>query len=313
MMSPFVSNGAGLLGTCGIFGLLLFILQLWKKKTRPSIKTKVILITGATSGVGKASAELFYMAGCRVILAARNLEHLKKIQQEFYSKKKGGIPAPPAILQLDLSNLASIPEKVTQAISFYGQIDVLINNAGQSYRGRVEDTSLDVDIRLMTVNYLGHVAITKAVLPYMIKEGGGHIIGVSSIQGKISIPYRSAYSASKHAFQAFFDCLRAEVCDKNITVSVLSPSYIKTNLSLNALKADGTQYNVMDKTTEQGMSPEYVAKKILDTVLYKQQDICLTPLHHKIAVFLRAVFPNLFFKLMASRALKQRSEYCKVE
>ncbi|XP_014790260.1 dehydrogenase/reductase SDR family protein 7-like [Octopus bimaculoides] len=293
-----------------VFFAVLYLLRSMKRK-KLNIQGKVVLITGATSGLGKACAEIFYKAGCRVILAGRNSEKLEEVKNELVGLKEGCSDYTPAILQIDLSNLASIPKKVAEAVSFYDRVDILINNAGQSYRGQVLETILDVDQRLMTVNYFGHVAITKALLPVMISEGGGHIIGISSIQGKIAIPYRTAYAASKHAFQAFFDSLRAEVCDKNITVSVLSPSYIRTNISINAVRADGSQHNVLDNTIAKGMKAEYVAQRILDMVLWKEHDVLLGPLHHRIACYLRPIFPNIFFYIMAKRALKERHEFDK--
>ncbi|CAI9723649.1 Hypothetical predicted protein [Octopus vulgaris] len=293
-----------------VFFTVLYLLRGMKRK-KLNIKGKVVLITGATSGLGKACAEIFYKAGCRVILAGRNSERLEKVKTELVGLKEGCSDYKPAILQIDLCDLASIPKKVAEAVSFYDRVDILINNAGQSYRGQVLETILDVDQRLMMVNYFGHVAITKALLPVMISEGGGHIIGISSIQGKIAIPYRTAYAASKHAFQAFFDSLRAEVCDKNITVSVLSPSYIHTNISINAVRADGSQHNVLDNSIAKGMKAEYVAQRILDMVLWKEQDVLLGPFHHRIACYLRPIFPNIFFYIMAKRALKERNEFDK--
>ncbi|XP_055954503.1 dehydrogenase/reductase SDR family member 7B [Patella vulgata] len=197
-----------------------------------------------------------------------------------------------------------------EAYSFYNQVDILINNAGISYRGRIQDTSIQVDKKVMQVNYFGQVALTKGILPRMLESGnGGHIVGISSIQGKISIPYRSAYSASKHAFQAFCDCLRAECADKNINVSVISPGYIKTSLSLNAVTGDGNKYGVMDKTTENGMTPEYVAQRVLEAVMYQNNDDILSSITPKIAVYLRTIAPSVFFWLMKSRARKGQKDY----
>merc|ERR1712110_684050 len=112
---------------------------------------------------------------------------------------------------------------------------------------------------LMDVNYFAHVEVTRAVLPYMIKEKKGHIVSIGSVQSRIAIPHRTAYAASKRAFQAYFDTLRYEVAQYGISICVVNPYYIATNLSTNAVTADGSAYGKMDATTKSGLSPEYVA------------------------------------------------------
>lgn len=128
-----------------------------------------------------------------------------------------------------------------------GQIDILINNGGISVRSDIMSTAMDVDIKVMLVNYFGTVGMTKAVLPSMIKRKEGRIVCVSSVQGKFAIPYRSSYTASKHALQAFCDSLRAEMDEHNVQVTIASPGYINTSMSINALtgsgKAHGSKFN----------------------------------------------------------------------
>ncbi|XP_045634100.1 dehydrogenase/reductase SDR family member 7B isoform X4 [Ursus americanus] len=200
----------------------------------------------------------------------------------------------------------AIVAATAEILQCFGHVDVLINNAGISYRGAIVDTTTDVDKKVMETNYFGPVALTKALLPSMIKRRQGHIVAISSIQGKISIPFRSAYAASKHATQAFFDCLRAEMEQYEIEVTVVSPGYIHTNLSLNAVIADGSTYGVMDKTTAQGRSPAEVARDVLAAVGKKKKDVILADLLPSLAIYLRTLAPGLFFRLMASRARKER-------
>lgn len=149
---------------------------------------------------------------------------------------------PPTVLPLDLAELNAIPAFATKAINIYNGIDILINNGGISVRADALTTALDVDLKVMTVNYFGAVALTKAILPSMVKRHKGHICFISSVQGKFALPYRSAYSASKHAVQAFSDSLRAEVASKGLKVTCISPGYIKTQLSLNALTSTGEKH-----------------------------------------------------------------------
>lgn len=149
---------------------------------------------------------------------------------------------PPVIVLLDLADLKSIKTVAQQAIGIHNGIDILINNGGISVRADALDASLDVDLKVMTVNYFGTVALTKHVATSMSHRGCGHIVFISSVQGKIALPQRSAYSASKHALQAFADSLRAEVASRGLKVTCISPGYVRTQLSINALTASGESY-----------------------------------------------------------------------
>ncbi|KAM5263874.1 dehydrogenase/reductase SDR family member 7B isoform 5-T5 [Ctenodactylus gundi] len=241
-----------LFGCLGVFGL--FRLLQWMRM-KVYLRNAVVVITGATSGLGRDS-------GAIVAAAAE-------------------------ILQC------------------FGYVDILINNAGISYRGAITDTTVDVDKKVMETNYFGPVALTKALLPSMIKRRQGHIVTISSVQGKISIPFRSAYAASKHATQAFFDCLRAEMEQNEIEVTVISPGYIHTNLSVNAVTADGSKYGAMDRNTAQGQSPAKVAQDVLAAVGKRRKDVILADLVPALAIYLRTLAPGLFFRIMASRARKE--------
>lgn len=138
----------------------------------------------------------------------------------------------------------------------------------------------------------------------MIKKGEGHIVFISSVQGLIAIPERSAYSASKHALQAFADSLRAEVAGSNVQVSVVSPGYVKTQLSVNALTGSGTNYGQTDPNTEQGYSASFVAEKIVRAVVQKEKEVVIATALPRIAIFIRHFFPGLYFYIMAKRAKK---------
>lgn len=138
----------------------------------------------------------------------------------------------------------------------------------------------------------------------MIKRQEGKIVNVSSVQGKFAIPYRSAYSASKHALQAFSDSLRAEVANDNVQVLTICPGYINTALSLNALTATGEKYGVTDQTTAAGASPESVSEDILKAVLMNDKDIVLAPLHIRAVTYLRLLLPSVYFWVMQHRAGK---------
>ncbi|XP_058671853.1 dehydrogenase/reductase SDR family member 7B isoform X1 [Ammospiza nelsoni] len=293
-----------LFGSLGIFAL--FRLLQWLRM-RTYLHEAVVVITGATSGLGKECAKAFHAAGSRLVLCGRDSERLKGLVQELCAvKNHRRNPHEPHTVVFDLSDTKAVVNAAEEILKALGHVDILINNAGISFRGTIVDTGLQVDKKVMETNYFGPVALTKALLPSMIKRRQGHIVAISSVQGKISIPFRSAYAASKHATQAFFDCLRAEVEQYDIEVTVVSPGYIQTNLSLNAVTADGSRYGVMDKTTAEGQTAAEVAQVVLNAVGQKKKEVLVAGLTPCLAVYLRNLCPRLFFTLMASRAKKER-------
>ena len=175
----------------------------------------------------------------------------------------------------------------------FGSIDVLFNNGGISQRSLVKNTSIEVDKRIMDINYLGTIALTKALLPHFIKKNNGHFVVTSSIVGKIGTPLRSSYSASKHALHGFFDTLRAETWKEKIDVTIICPSYIRTNISINALTANGTAQNIMDDALSNGMEPAYVVEKIIDAIEKKKEEVVIAG-KEKLGVYLKRFWPGLF-------------------
>lgn len=211
---------------------------------------------------------------------------------------------PPVVIKLDLADLHSLPGKVAQILQIFGHIDILVNNGGVSVRSDIASSAIDVDIKVMMVNYFGSVAMTKAVLPSMMLRKEGRIVFVSSIQGKVALPYRSAYSASKHAMSAFADSLRAETHKDNIRVLIVSPGYINTALSLNSLTATGEKYGKTDPTTAAGLSPERASDEILKAVLQDQKDVCIAPFGIRLVPYVRSLIPSVFFWAMQRHAAK---------
>ncbi|XP_039216468.1 dehydrogenase/reductase SDR family member 7B isoform X1 [Crotalus tigris] len=296
-----------LLGGAGIFTLFRWIKRI---QARAYLKDAVVVITGATSGLGKECAKAFHAAGSKLVLCGRSREKLQEVLQEL------SVAADPLknarrhhTVVFDLSDIKAVVNAAKEILNCVDHVDILINNAGISYRGTIADTAIEVDRKVMETNYFGPVALTKALLPAMMERRKGHIVAISSVQGKISVPFRSAYAASKHATQAFFDCLRAEVARFNIEVTVVCPGYIQTNLSLNAVTSDGSQYGVMDKTTSEGKAAADVARLVLDAVGERQKEVLLVPgFLPALAVYLRPLCPALFFTLMARRAGKDKKE-----
>ncbi|CAH0720831.1 unnamed protein product, partial [Brenthis ino] len=274
------------------------------EKRRKALQKKVIVITGASSGIGEALAHVFYEYGSKVVLASRRRSELERVKEDLLSKKISSPTEEPVIAELDLSDLEQLEIFANHIYNTCGRIDILINNGGVSHRGSILHTKLDVDKKIMFTNYFGSVGLTKAVLPRMVERKSGHIVFVSSVQGLIAIPDRSAYAASKHALQAFGDSLRSEMRQHNINVSVVSPGYVKTAVSLNALTGSGENHGVMDKSTAAGFTPEYVAKKMLDMVVNKDNELVISQFLPKLAIFIRHSLPSVYFWLMARRANK---------
>lgn len=290
-----------------LFGFPWLIFKIYqqksKRKQHQSLKGRVVLITGASSGLGESLARVFYKYGCKVILCARRTEELNRVKEELI-KSDIANEYEPIVIKLDLSDISSLPSKVAEILKITKSIDILINNGGITSRSSILDTNIDVDKKIMEVNYFGTVALTKAILPSMIKQKSGNIAFMSSVQGFIAIPERSSYSASKHAMQAFADCLRAEIEKYKINVTVISPGYVKTKLSVNALTGSGEMYGKMDLNTMSGYSPDDVAKKTLDAIVLKQKEIVIAGFTPKLAIFLRHFAPFLYHYIMKLRANK---------
>lgn len=269
--------------------------RLYSLRRIKQLEGKVVILTGASSGLGEALAHQLFRAGCRLVLMSRNVDRLNQVKLDMLNSGKPSVVYPPVIIELDLAAPASISDCISRAISVYERVDILINNAGVSYRGEVVNTQLSVDAHLMQVNYLGQVELTRQVLNTMLEKGNGHIVFISSLQGRIALPYRSAYTASKHALHSFSDSLRAEMASRGISVTTVAPSYIHTPLSQNALTANGSRHARIDSATARGMSSSVAAEAVLDAVLSRSQETLLAPLHHRLAVMVRTLWPAVFF------------------
>ncbi len=261
------------------------------------MKNKVVWITGASSGIGAACAQACSNQGAKIILSARRKDKLKEVQ--------AGLSGLSEIIELDVTDTGSILTKAEAAAKFYGPVDILINNAGISQRGLVEETDLEVDRRLFEVNYFGNIALTKAVLPSMLDRKTGSIVPISSIAGKISTPGRSSYAATKHALQGFYDALRAEVQDRGVHVNVICPGYIKTDISINALDAKGGKHGVMDPNQANGMPADECASEILKAIKSNKFEAHIGG-KEKRYVAVRTLLPSVYYKMVAKMAKEGR-------
>jgi dehydrogenase/reductase SDR family protein 7B len=253
-----------------------------------NFKNKNVWITGASSGIGKALALEFNRLGANVILSARNIDKLNLV------KSKLTYPDKAHILPLDLMDYQNLKEKVVIAESLSGGVDILINNGGISQRSLSVETIIDVDKKLMEVNYLGTVSLTKAILPFMIKKKSGQIVTISSVVGLYGVPGRASYAASKHALHGFFDSLRAEVYEYNIHIALCCPGFIQTDVSINALTGDGSKQGSMDNATAHGISTEVFSRKFVRHVLRKKDLFYIAGFKERLGIWASKYWPSLF-------------------
>lgn len=253
---------------------------------------KTIWITGASSGIGEACAYQFAKEKVNLILTATREEKLIEVKEKcirFGSKC--------TILPYDLTDLENIDNLTDKAIAAYGKIDIAFLNAGISQRSKALDTSYEVDEKIMVVNFFAPVKITKRLLPKMIENGGGTIAVTSSISGKFGFPLRSAYASSKFAVYGFFETIHAEYYNNNIRVVMVCPGRIKTNISYNALEADGTKHGKMDEGQDSGMPATEAAKKIVKAINNRKPEV-LVGGKELIMVYIKRFLPGLSRKLV---------------
>ncbi len=256
-----------------------------------NFNNKIVWITGASSGIGEALAYAFAKQGAKLVLSARRENELQRV--------KNGCTGSPDILLLpfDLEDTSKVDILTQQVIKYFGRIDILINNGGISQRSLTKDTPIELDRKLMEVNYFSYVALTKSLLPQFIKQNSGHIVVISSIAGKFGFHLRSGYSASKHALHGFFESLRMEVYDNNIQVLMVCPGKIKTNVSINAITESGAKLNEMEASHEKAMSGEDCAAQIVRAISKNKYEVFIGGGELN-AVRLKRFFPNLFFRII---------------
>jgi len=254
-------------------------------------KDKIIWITGAASGIGEALAYQSVKYGGKLILSDIDEPGLLRVVTVCKSSGASVLNLP-----LDLSSEKSIEKAVLIAMEHFGRVDVLINNGGISQRSMTWETPLEVDYKIMKINFFGAVVLTKAVLPHMMEQGGGYIAATSSITGKFGFPLRSAYAASKHATQGFFETLGIELAGRNISVTIAMPGRVQTNISLHALTGDGTPHGKMDPGQATGIPADLCARKYMDAI-YKRKPEILIGGKELMMVHIRRFLPSLFYRM----------------
>lgn len=257
-------------------------------------ENKVIWITGASSGIGAEMAMALSNHKNTLILSARNTQKIEEV------KKKCETTGAIHIIPLDLCEHDQLEIIFKNNLSILSQVDIMIHNGGISQRSLTTETQFSVYKKLMDTNYLGAVKLSSLLLPYFTKKSSGHFAVISSIAGKIGVPVRSGYSASKFALHGYFDALRAEHVDHNIDVTMICPGYIHTDISKHALTGSGNQQGTMDAAQLNGMSVDTFVSKALTAVSKKKAEVYIGGFKEtKLAMFVSRIFPSLFRKVIA--------------
>jgi short-subunit dehydrogenase len=249
------------------------------------MKDKVVIVTGASSGIGLATATEFARQGARVVLAARRSDLLNDIVQSFRSS---GYDAMAVIT--DVTREEDCVNLINKTVDAYGQIDILINNAGISMRALFRDVDISVLKRLFDVNFWGAVTCTKYALPHLIRQRGS-VVGVSSVAGFVGLPGRTGYSASKYALHGFLETLRIENLKNGLHVLILCAGFTKSDIRKKALTANGMPQGFTPREEEKMMQPEEVARSIVKAVRRRRNYVILT-LEGKMTALVKRIAPR---------------------
>lgn len=254
--------------------------------------SKTAWITGASSGIGEALAKAFVKGGGNAVLSGRNVEELERVARATGAADRC------LILPFDTMDFACLAAKVDEAIAFCGGIDILVNNAGISQRSLAIDTDFSVYERIVSVDLLAPIALTQALLPHLLARGEGQLVMISSVAGKAGVPLRTAYCAAKHGLVGYADALRSEIAGQGVKVLVVAPGSVRTNVSRNALNADGSVRGASDAAIDNGIEPDEVARLIWDAVAKSTREMVIADGMEANIPMLRASDPEKLFDMM---------------
>ncbi len=260
---------------------------------------KTVIITGASSGIGRACAIAFARAGANVVLAARDDEKLGIVAQFCMS-----INAPFLLVKTDVTSEIECRNLVEKSAELFGGIDVLVNNAGITMRALFADCDLEVIRRVMEVNFWGTVYCTKFAMPYLLKSKGS-VVGVSSIAGITGLPGRTGYSASKFAMEGFLEALRVENLKTGLHVLTLRPGYTSSDIRNRALSKDGLAQGESPLDENKIMTPEQVANKLIAGISSRKRTLSLTS-EGKSAIFIKKFFPAWLDRIIYNKISKEK-------
>ena len=252
---------------------------------------KVAWITGASSGIGEALVHEFSKRGATVIASSNDLPGLEKVKSDC-----GDRSVMVHCVTFDLADTSGIDKIVELQVNTFGKIDYLLNIGGISQRARIDETPLWLDRKIFEINYFGTIALSKSVLPYMVRRQSGHILATSSISGRFGFPLRSAYSASKQALHGFIETLYLENKIYNIRASVIIPGRVRTSISIHALDGQGKEHGKLDEGQAKGVTPQRAAEIIIRGMVKNRREI-LVGKSELIMLHIRRYCPWLFFRI----------------
>lgn len=252
---------------------------------------KIAWITGASSGIGEALVHEFISGGAAVIASSNDPSGLQRVRSDCGDKSAMVYCVP-----FDLADTTEIQQIVERQLKTFGRIDYLLNIGGISQRARIDETPLWLDRKIFEINYFGTVALTKAILPYMIKQQSGHILATSSISGRFGFPLRSTYSASKQALHGFIETLYLENKKNNLRASVIIPGRVRTSISMHALDAEGKAHGKLDAGQAKGLLPQQAASIIIKGIKRNKREI-LVGKSELMMLHIRRYCPWLFFRI----------------
>ena len=252
---------------------------------------QIVWITGASSGIGEGLAYAFHQDGAELIISAPSREELEPVKARCTDG-----PGNVHIVPFDVTDPTGREEAVRSVLDQCGRVDILVNNAGIGQRASAKDTALELDRRIMEVNYFSHVALTKLVLPKMVERKQGHLVVTSSVAGKYGVPWRASYCAAKHALHGFFDTLRIELLPYNIKVTLLVPAGVTSRVFEHALTTDGSELGV--KAGEDSISPAQCAETLLDGLVKGKHEINIGLKSPMRGLWLKRFAPNRLMKKM---------------
>ncbi|MDM1269527.1 SDR family NAD(P)-dependent oxidoreductase [Acinetobacter indicus] len=259
---------------------------------------KVVWITGASSGLGKALAKECALQGADVILTARRYEELEKVRVTLLNPERH------VSVCADITDESQVRHAYAQVLATKGRIDWLINNAGLSQRALIQDTTMQTERAIMEVDYFSQVFLTKTVLPTFIAQKSGRIAFVSSVAGLLGTQYRASYSAAKAAIHMWANSLRAEVAQEGVKVSVIFPGFVKTNVSFNALNGEGKPQGHQDEAIENGLEPDLFAQTTVSALLAGEEYIVVGGAKEKLGVWVSRLSPSTLYKMIRKMKVK---------
>jgi len=264
----------------------------------PQLNNKIVWITGASSGLGKALAQECAALGAKLVLSARRYDELEKVRLALPNAQDH------LVVPMDITDESQVRHAYDQVLAAKGRIDWLINNAGLSQRALIQDTTMQTERAIMEVDYFSQVFLTKTVLPTFIQQKSGQIAFVASLAGLLGTQYRASYSAAKGAIHMWANSLRAEVAQEGIGVSVIFPGFVKTNVSFNALNGEGKPQGHQDEAIENGLEPQQFAKITVEALLAGEEYIVVGGHKEKLGVLVSRLSPKLLYKMIRKMKVK---------